>query len=237
MDTTGEGRVRGEGTRTLGTTNRGLAARTRIREAALDLFGRQGVQATTTREILEAAGMKNPSAITYHFGSKAGLFDDLASEVITGAWPLIQLQVDLARGRTPTVEQWVALAADSASALVKTERGCLLARVWWDWEWVVNPDALEDFLASGLPLSIAWQDAIARVFPDSPPMVAVASNIVYVRTIEWIVARRARKVLTGLPATALTMTDVAKMRDGLYDTGIALLTAPTRFTEDDITLG
>ncbi|MGZ4690196.1 MAG: TetR family transcriptional regulator [Acidimicrobiia bacterium] len=31
-------------------------ARTRLREAALDLFGRQGVAATSTREILKAAG-------------------------------------------------------------------------------------------------------------------------------------------------------------------------------------
>ena len=46
-------------------------ARTRLREAALDLFGRQGVAATSTREILAAAGMRNPSAISYHFGSKA----------------------------------------------------------------------------------------------------------------------------------------------------------------------
>ena len=229
--------MRGEVIHTLGTTGRGIEARTRLREAALELFGRQGVQATSTREILDKAGMKNPSAITYHFGSKAGLFDDLASEVITGAWPLIQLQVDLATLRTPTVEQWVALAADSATALVKTERGCLLARVWWDWDWVVNPDALEDFLASGLPLSIAWQDAVARVFPDVPPMVAVASNIVYVRTIEWILARRARKILTGLPKAALTTPDLATMREGLYDTGIALLAGPSRFTEDDITLG
>ena len=54
MGNTGQGRVRGEGTHTLAMTNRGLAARTRIREAALELFGRQGVQATSTREILDA---------------------------------------------------------------------------------------------------------------------------------------------------------------------------------------
>jgi AcrR family transcriptional regulator len=229
--------VPGEVRDTFRTTSRGLAARTRIREAALELFGRQGIQATSTRQILDASRMKNLSAITYHFGSKAGLIDDLAGEVITGAWPLVQLQVDLARDRTPTVEEWVGLAANSAAALVRTERGCLLARLWWEYGWVLHPDLLEDFIASGLPLAIEWQDAIARVFPDSPPTVAVARNIVMVRTIEWIIERRARKVLTGLPASALTTPDAGVLRAGLYDLGLALLRGETRFSGDDITLG
>jgi AcrR family transcriptional regulator len=228
--------VRRQASTAFGATDKGLAARTRIREAALDLFGRQGVQATSTREILEACGMKNPSAITYYFGTKTGLVDDLAAEVITGAWPLVQLQVDLARDRTPTVEEWVGLAAYSAAGLVKTERGCLLARVWWEYGWVLNPDLLEDFIASGLPLSIEWQDAITRVQPDSPPTVAVARNVVMVRTIEWVIARRARKVLTGLPVTALTTPDLDVLRTGLYDLGLALLQGRTRFGEDDVTL-
>jgi AcrR family transcriptional regulator len=227
----------GEVTHTYARTNRGLAARTRLREAALELFGRQGIQATSTRDVLDAAGMKNPSAITYHFGSKAGLIDDLAAELITGAWPLIQLQVDLATGRTPTVEEWVGVAADSGSNLIRTERGCLLARVWWEYSWVLFPDAFEDWLVSGVPLAVEWQDAVTRTFADEPPRAALAGNIVFVRTVEWIVARRARKMLTGLPATALTMTDVAKMRDGLYDTGVSLLTRPTRFRQEDFTLG
>ncbi len=33
-------------------------ARTRLREVALDLFGRQGVRETSTRQILTAAGMR-----------------------------------------------------------------------------------------------------------------------------------------------------------------------------------
>jgi AcrR family transcriptional regulator len=48
-------------------------AKPRLYEAALDLMGRNGIEATSTRQILEVARIKNPSAISYHFGSKAGL--------------------------------------------------------------------------------------------------------------------------------------------------------------------
>ena len=142
--------------------------RTRLREAALDLFGRQGVRGTSTRAILEAAGMKNPSAISYHFGSKAALIDDLVDELITRAWPVVQLQVDLAADCTPTVAQWADVVASSAAGLISTERGCLLARIWWEYDCWLHPDAFDEFLGSDLPLSVAWHDAVRRTFPDGP---------------------------------------------------------------------
>ena len=78
-------------------------ARTRLREAALDLFGRHGVARTSMRDILSAAGMKNPSAITYHFGSKAELVDDLVKEILNRRDSVLQPQIDLAaREADPT---------------------------------------------------------------------------------------------------------------------------------------
>ncbi len=59
-------------------------SRTR-RESTPSLFGRQGVPGTSTRDILDGAGPSNPSAISYHFGSKAGLVDDLVTELIAEA--------------------------------------------------------------------------------------------------------------------------------------------------------
>ena len=83
---------------------------TRIREAALDLFGRQGVQATSTREILGAVGLRNPSAISYHFGSKAGLVEDLVAELRDDAWPVVRLQVELAAAGPTSIRQWAEVA-------------------------------------------------------------------------------------------------------------------------------
>lgn len=42
-------------------------------DAAEELFGRSSIPAVTTREIVEAAGQRNVSSISYHFGSREGL--------------------------------------------------------------------------------------------------------------------------------------------------------------------
>lgn len=49
-----------------------LTARARIRNAALELFGRDGVAATSLRSVAEAAGV-SPGLVIHHFGSKDGL--------------------------------------------------------------------------------------------------------------------------------------------------------------------
>jgi AcrR family transcriptional regulator len=41
------------------------------------LFALRGVYQATTREITEAAGQRNTSALTYHFGSRAGLLHEI----------------------------------------------------------------------------------------------------------------------------------------------------------------
>lgn len=209
-------------------------ARTRLRDAALELFGRHGVQATSTRAILDAAGMRNPSAISYHFGSKADLVDDLVTEVLTDGWPLVQMQIDLAKDGAPSVADWAGVAADSAARLVSTERGCLFARLLWEWDCVLQPDAFEEFLASGHPVAIDWQKAIEVTFPDLPPIVAVGRNLVMIRMVEWLIARRAAKVLSGKPAPALKVSSPEVLRGALFELSLALLTAPTTLIADDL---
>ena len=108
------------------------------------------------------------------------------------------MQVDLAANGTPTIEEWAGVAADSAAELVSTERGCLLARLLWEYDCVLHPDAFEEFLASGHPVAIDWQKAIEVTFPELPPIVAVGRNLVMVRMVEWLISRgRAAKVLAG----------------------------------------
>src|SRR4051794_193029 len=154
-------------------------ARTRIREVALERFGRKGIRDTSTREILRAAGMKNPSAITYHFGSKAKLVEDLVSELIEREAPVLQDQIAIASGTVPpTVEQWVAVAVDSATTLISTERGCLLARLWWDYHNSLFPDVFEAFLGSGSTLATEWSAAVAKTFPELGARVAVTRNLI-----------------------------------------------------------
>ncbi len=53
----------------------GTATRARLLREAERLFARRGLYQVTVREILEAAGQRNVSALTYHFGSREGVLD------------------------------------------------------------------------------------------------------------------------------------------------------------------
>jgi AcrR family transcriptional regulator len=209
--------------------------RTRIREVALDRFGRKGVRETSTREILAAAGLRNPSAISYHFGSKAELVDDLVSELIGGTAPVLQRQIELSRGDTPpSIEAWAAVAVDSAVDLVATERGCLLARLWWEYDGYLRPAVLEEFIGSDHPIAIAWVDAVGATFVELPTLIALARNITTFRTLEWLIARRAGRVLTGRPSPALAVATPEALRTLLLEVALGILTQPTTLTDADI---
>lgn len=55
------------------TPSRGDATREALIRAAVEIFGRDGFNATGTRALAEAAGV-NQALIAYHFGGKAGLY-------------------------------------------------------------------------------------------------------------------------------------------------------------------
>jgi AcrR family transcriptional regulator len=208
--------------------------RTRLREVALDLFGRHGVRETSTRQILTAAGLKNPSAISYHFGSKAELVDVLVEELYRDLAPVLQLQTELAEGTPPTVEAWTAIAVDSSSKLISTERGCLLARIWWEYDGFMRPNRLEDFLGSGHPVAAGWLGAVAKTFADMPQYVAVARNITMLRTLEWMIARRSGRLLTGFPSPALQVTSPEAFATLMSEVALGILRPPTSLTDEDM---
>lgn len=59
-----------------------LTASARIREAALELFARDGVAGTSMRSIAARAGV-SPSLVVHHFGTKAKLRDAVDDAVLT----------------------------------------------------------------------------------------------------------------------------------------------------------
>jgi AcrR family transcriptional regulator len=211
-------------------------ARTRIREVALERFGRNGIRDTSTREILKAAGMKNPSAITYHFGSKAKLVENLISDLVDSEAPVIRRQIELAaRPERPTIEAWAAIAVDSASQLISTERGCLLTRLWSEYHNALRPDVFEEFLGGGSELATDWLAAVAKVFTDLPPRMAVTRNLIMLRTIEWMITRRAGRLLMGKPSPAMRMNDPESFRILMLEVSVGILSAPTTLDETTIT--
>lgn len=110
-------------------TARGLQARERMLRAALEQFGRQGFDGTTTRMIAAAAGM-NLGAIPYYFGTKEELYVEAAGFLADAIQarqrePLLRLQASWTRApdNTPTdrealIEQVVAFLCQQARVLL-----------------------------------------------------------------------------------------------------------------------
>jgi TetR/AcrR family transcriptional regulator, regulator of cefoperazone and chloramphenicol sensitivity len=68
--------------------DRGAETRQRLLEAAVDVFGRQGFEGASTREIARAA-KANLAAIVYHFGSKEALHVAAAEHMVGRAVALV----------------------------------------------------------------------------------------------------------------------------------------------------
>ncbi len=86
-----------------------MSAKTKILAAAGELFSQQDIDLVSQRQILQAAGQRNTSAIQYHFGSREGLLravfergvariDNRRNEILD------ELE---ASGRQPTIADYV----------------------------------------------------------------------------------------------------------------------------------
>ncbi|MBN9440310.1 CerR family C-terminal domain-containing protein [Bosea sp. (in: a-proteobacteria)] len=101
--------------------------------AGLDLFGRNGFDATSTREIAQAAGV-NSAGIAYHFGGKDGLRQACAEAIIarmqgvlTGGSPAVSMAPDVT-DRDAATEQLLALIGRVVSFLTTVPESEVVAR-------------------------------------------------------------------------------------------------------------
>jgi AcrR family transcriptional regulator len=101
--------------------------------AGLDLFGRNGFDATSTREIAQAAGV-NSAGIAYHFGGKDGLRQACAEAIIarmqgvlTGGSPAVSMALDVT-DRDAATEQLLALIGRVVSFLTTVPESEVVAR-------------------------------------------------------------------------------------------------------------
>ena len=75
----------------------------------------------------------------------------------------MRLQVELAASSTPSLEEWATVAADSAAQLVSTERGCLMARMLWEYDCVISPNAFEELLGEPKPaLKVKYPEDVRK---------------------------------------------------------------------------
>jgi AcrR family transcriptional regulator len=103
------------------------STREEIIRAATRLFARRGIHAVTVREIHEAAGQRNTSAVQYHFGSREGLLREIVERQ--------QVPIDKERG------EWLDVATDLhgyVEALVEPLAAALRSRAGRDYLQIIT---------------------------------------------------------------------------------------------------
>jgi AcrR family transcriptional regulator len=137
--------------------------KTRLLNAAEKLFGQNGFDATSLRDITAEAQV-NLASVNYHFQSKDSLIDAVIGRRLE---PVNQRRIQMldAAGPSPTLEQ--ILEAFMAPILEREiwPAGPLIGRVF------SNPDQFLERVFKKHLTAVAqrFRDAIARVLPDLPP--------------------------------------------------------------------
>lgn len=171
-----------------------MATRERLLDEAERLFALRGVQGVTTREITEAAGQRNVSAVSYHFGSRQGLLSEVLSR--RGG------PIDCGRGEwrnrlgpRPSPHELVACLVAPYAALLDHPEGRSYLRIVAQLRgrfamWRVESDpATTKHLAHIL-------DELERL-PDAPSAVQRERVIALIMLLTAAVAERARRVDDG----------------------------------------
>ena len=119
----------------------------RLLDHAEKMFAEDGIFAVTNRQITEAAGQKNESALNYHFGTRNELIITLLTR---RGMKLDQIRGELLAhlGDNPTARELVQLLVEVYASCLHTKSGCDYLRIvdqlrgWMtDWEFI---SSLED---------------------------------------------------------------------------------------------
>jgi len=124
------------------------------------MFAEDGVFVVTNRQITEAAGQKNESALNYHFGTRNELIITLLTR---RGMKLDQIRGELLAhlGDNPTARELVQLLVEVYASCLHTKSGCDYLRIvdqlrgWMtDWEFIssLEDDDINEHLKSILGL-------------------------------------------------------------------------------------
>jgi AcrR family transcriptional regulator len=196
----------------------GTDTRARLLDEAERVFAERGVHQATTREITEAAGQRNVSALTYHFGSRHQLLYEI---LVRQGDPL-----DVQRGELldPAFED-----RDSRTligALVVPYAGCLGTRRGRNYVRIVAqltdqfpiwrvPDGTR-------PPNLRRILAILEARVSAPPAVARERIVATIMLMTTAIAERARMIEHG----DMLELDHTTFVDNLADTLVGVLHAP-----------
>ncbi|HZX04583.1 TetR/AcrR family transcriptional regulator [Kribbella sp.] len=204
-------------------TSRVNATRELILATAERMFAERGVHDVSNRQISEAAGQGNNTAVGYHFGTKTDL---VRAIVRKHAEPVEERRRELLAelGADPDVRDWVTVLVRSATDhMASLGTACWLAR--FSAQLMYDPALREIQLRESLnsPSLTRVVDGLGELLADLPPAVRIergdmARHLIIQMTAEFELARA-----EGRPTARSTWEEMA---DGLIDGIVGMLTAP-----------
>lgn len=204
-------------------TERVNATRELILATAERMFAERGVHEVSNRQISEAAGQGNNTAVGYHFGTKTDLVRAIVrkhSEPIEARRQ--ELLAEL--GPNPEVRDWVTCLVRSAT----DHMGSLGTPSWlarFSAQLMNDPSLreiqVEDSLAS--PTLVQILEGLNTCLADLPVRVRLERNDMARHLIIQMTAEFERALAEGRPTTRATWREMA---DGLIDGIVGLWTAP-----------
>jgi AcrR family transcriptional regulator len=199
------------------------ATRESILVAAERLFAEHGVIAVSNRQISEAAGQGNNTAVNYHFGTKTDLVRAIARRH-NDRIEEIRARLVAQSGRTTDLRGWVAcLVRPSTEHLADlgspTWFGRFGAQVMSDP--VLRAIMVDESMTSSSLRQVL--DGVNRCVPDLPPAVRAERDDMARHLIVQVTAERERALAEGSPTPRASWHDAAT---GLVDAIVGLLLAP-----------
>lgn len=191
------------------TQQRTLDTRVAIKAAGAELFATRGYRATGVRDIAEQAGC-NQALVSYHFGGKGGLYDEILGDAVDEAQRLAQ-EGDLAASDYPERELVRILSRAIAG---QPHLAPMLLREQMDPERLLNVDTantlrsfslLTESVLGSLPL-----DSQARDWDPQIVHLAVVGPLIH-----YTVATRMREATAGKIARPMSTPSLEEFTETL----------------------
>jgi AcrR family transcriptional regulator len=207
---------------------RANATRELILATADRLFAEHGVFAVSNRQISEAAGQGNNTAVGYHFGAKADLVRAIARKHSAPIEELRQRMVAEV-GDSRDVRDWIScLIRPVAEHLAAVGSPTWFARFGAQ---VMTDPALRPIMVDeslSAPSLVRILDGLERCLPDMPDEVRAERADMARQLLVHMVAERERALADGTPTPRLTWAEAAT---GIVDALVGMWLAP--ITADD----
>ncbi|MEV4315011.1 TetR family transcriptional regulator [Actinocrispum sp. NPDC049592] len=206
-----------------GKAERAHATRELILTTAERLFAEHGVFAVSNRQISEAAGQGNNTAVGYHFGTKADLVRAIVRRHSAPIEEIRQRMV-AAIAKSTDVRDWITclirpVAQHLAAVGSPTWFARFGAQVMTDP--VLRPIMIDESLSS--PSLVRIVDGIRRCLPGLPDDVRAERSDMARQLLVHMVAERERALADGTPTPRRSWDDAAT---GIVDALVGMWLAP-----------